>query len=165
MPKTKLQGIFFGAVMSVLMAYGMEVYNVSRNMGGLSNAVFIPALKETSYMVIFVFVISTLAGNNFAHKIAFSIVRPEKDNPFFITVVISCCTVWFMCPAMSLVATVVFQGLSASFIADWFKTIGRNFPMAIFWQLFFAGPLTRLIFRTVFCREKTPDASPAQTAE
>ena len=29
MPKTKLQGILFGLMMSVSMAYGMEVYNIA----------------------------------------------------------------------------------------------------------------------------------------
>ena len=29
MPKTKKQGIIFGIIMSMTMAYGMEVYNVA----------------------------------------------------------------------------------------------------------------------------------------
>lgn len=49
MPKTKGQGLVFGILMSVTMAYGMEVYNV--------------ALKEASFMWLFVFLFSNLWGN------------------------------------------------------------------------------------------------------
>lgn len=33
MPKNKVQGIIFGILMSVTMAYGVEVYNVAWKMG------------------------------------------------------------------------------------------------------------------------------------
>lgn len=32
-PKNRIQGIIFGILMSVTMAYGMEVYNVAWKMG------------------------------------------------------------------------------------------------------------------------------------
>lgn len=162
MPKTKFQGFIFGAMMSIIMAYGMELYNVARKMGGMSNSVFLPALIETSYMCLFVFVISSLLGNKVGQKLAFKHVTPGKDNPFFITIMISSCTVGFMCPAMSLVATVIFSGISNQFVANWFATIVKNFPMAIFWQLFFAGPIVRLLFRTIF-RKQLVDNSNRET--
>lgn len=33
MPKNRIQGVIFGILMSVTMAYGMEVYNVAWKMG------------------------------------------------------------------------------------------------------------------------------------
>lgn len=61
MPNTNGEKIFFGILMSVLMALGMEVYNVAFKMGynampgGLSNmtngAVFPDALKEAAFMM------------------------------------------------------------------------------------------------------------------
>lgn len=153
MPKTKFQGFIFGAMMSVVMAYGMELYNVAQKMGGMSNAVFLPALIETSYMCLFVFAISGLVGNKMGRKLAFRHVTPGKDNPFLITIMISGCTVAFMCPAMSLVATIIFSGVSSQFFADWFATVLRNFPMAFLWQLFFAGPVVRFLFRTIFKKQ------------
>ena len=66
MPKTRFQGLIFGLIMSVTMAYGMEVYNVALKSDGLSamsNTVFWDALLEASYMWIFVFVFSNLWGN------------------------------------------------------------------------------------------------------
>lgn len=159
MPKTKFQGFIFSAMMSITMAYGMELYNVAGKMGKMSNSVFIPALIETSFMCLFVFAISSLCGNKIGQKLAFKHVTPGKDNPFFITLMISACTVGFMCPAMSLVATIIFSGISAQFIADWFATIVKNFPMALLWQLFCAGPLVRLLFRTIFKKQLREDYS------
>ena len=72
MPKTKGQGLVFGILMSVTMAYGMEVYNVAlksgvlQHVGGFSdmrNTVFLGALKEASFMWLFVFLFSNLWGN------------------------------------------------------------------------------------------------------
>ena len=33
MPKNKVQGVIFGILMSITMAYGMEVYNIAWKMG------------------------------------------------------------------------------------------------------------------------------------
>ena len=69
---------------------------------------------------------------------------------------ISGCTVLIMCPTMSLVASLLFNiGLGVAPLlqlpAIWAGTVIKNFPMALLWNLFAAGPLTRLIFRAV-CR-------------
>mgnify|MGYP000973706103 FL=1 len=48
MPQTKTQGAVFGLLMSYFMALGMEVANVAHKLGAMSNAVFLPALKETA---------------------------------------------------------------------------------------------------------------------
>lgn len=34
-------------------------------------------------------------------------------------------------------------------LGNWFQTAARNFPMALFWQLFYAGPFVRFVFRKV----------------
>lgn len=169
MPKTKGQGVVFGIIMSIFMAYGMEVYNVAIKMGytlmpgGLSNMkneVFLEALKEAAYMWVFVFIFSNLFGNKLGHKISSKIIQPEKDNPFFITLMISACTVLVMCPSMSLVATVLFSYIFqhkpvTQFFAIWFGTLLKNFPMALLWNLFAAGPITRLCFRRIFKKQMT----------
>lgn len=162
MPKTKLQGICFGVLMSMTMAYGMEVYNVAIKEGyhllngGLSNmtnGVFLGALIEASYMWIFVFIFSNLWGNRIGHRLANRIIRPESDNPFFITLMISSCTVFIMCPTMSMVAAILFNVILAGnpvsqLPAIWIGTLIKNFPMALLWNLFGAGPMTRLLFRS-----------------
>ena len=34
----------------------------------------------------------------------------------------------------------------------WVHTFGCNFPMALCWQMFYCGPLSRVIFRLLFRR-------------
>ena len=72
MPKTTVQQIIFGLLMSYFMAIGMEIYNTAINSGvtqlaggfsALSYEVILDALKEASYMGIIVFIISELFGN------------------------------------------------------------------------------------------------------
>ena len=164
MPKTKSQGIVFGVIMSMTMAYGMEVYNVASKMGfttmpggfsNMTNEVFRAALVEAAYMWIFVFIFSNLWGNRIGHRLAEKIIHPGQDNPFFITLMISGCTVLIMCPTMSVVAAILFNiilgGVSpVQFPAIWVGTVLKNFPMALIWNLFAAGPFTRWLFRKIY---------------
>ena len=167
MGKTRGEKIVFGILMSVTMAIGMEIYNVAIKMGynampgGLSNMtnqVFPDALVEAAYMWIFVFLFSNLWGNRLGHALAARIIRPEQDNPFFITLMISSCTVLVMCPTMSMVAAILFNVILAGnpvsqLAAIWVGTLIKNFPMALLWNLFAAGPLSRLLFRCLFRRK------------
>lgn len=79
MPETRGEKLFFGVVMSITMAVGMEIYNVAISMGyalqpgglsGMTNAVFPAALAEAAYMWIFVFIFSNLWGNRLGHALA-----------------------------------------------------------------------------------------------
>lgn len=58
--------------------------------------------------------------------------------------------VCLMCPTMSLAATILFKDPGANIIPIWLETTALNFPMAFFWQIFFAGPLVRTIFGAIF---------------
>lgn len=68
--------------------------------------------------------------------------------------VISILTVMFMCPIMSLIVTIFFEGVSIELFSMWIEKIAFNYPMAIFWQLFFAGPFVRFIFKILFNNKK-----------
>ena len=80
-----------------------------------------------------------------ATKLAFRFIRPGVDNPFFITLAISSMIVCIMCPTMSMIATLLFKNPGKEIVAVWLQTTAMNFPMALCWQIFFAGPLARLI--------------------
>lgn len=163
-PKNRVQGIVFGVLMSVTMAYGMEVFNVAWKMGfptmpsgfsNMTNDVFLAALVEASYMWILVFIFSNLWGNRLGAKLAAGLVDPSRDNAFLCTLVRSGCTVLVMCPTMSLVASVLFNVVLAGasplqLPAVWVGTVLKNFPMALLWNLFAAGPLSRLLFARYF---------------
>ena len=114
MPKTKFQNVIFTLMMSFLMVYAMICYNISLNIGGMSNQVFLMAFGEMKIMWPVAFVLEFFIVDNLAHKLAFRIVTP-KDRPFAITAAISIMIICIMCPIMSLIATFLFN-LAALFI-------------------------------------------------
>ena len=148
MPKTKFQNVIFTLMMSFLMVYAMICYNISLNIGGMSNQVFLMAFGEMKIMWPVAFVLEFFIVDNLAHKLAFRIVTP-KDRPYAITAAISIMIICIMCPVMSLVATVLFKEPS---FGMWVHTWGCNMPMALCWQMLYCGPLARAIFRLVFRR-------------
>lgn len=149
MPKTKFQNVIFTIIMATIMVYGMIVYNVALNTGGVTNQTFLLALHEMPIMVPVAFILEFFVVEKLATRLAFSFMRPT-DRPQFITYAISAMIVCLMCPVMSLIATLLFKEPS---FGTWIHTFGCNFPMAFFWQMFYCGPLTRLIFRTIFRRQ------------
>lgn len=51
-----------------------------------------------------------------------------------------------MCPMMSMVATLAFKHpMLDNLLVAWMQTVALNFPMALLWQLFVAGPVVRFI--------------------
>lgn len=146
MPQTKFQNVVYTVIMAVIMVYGMIVYNVALNTGGVTNATFVMALHEMPIMVPIAIVLEFFVVEKLATKLAFTVVRPT-DRPQVITYAISTMIVCIMCPTMSLIATLLFKEPS---FGTWVQTWGCNMPMALIWQLLFAGPLTRLIFRSIF---------------
>lgn len=146
MPKNKVQDAIFTIIMATIMVYGMVVYNVALNIGGVSSKTFLLALKELPIMVPIAFVLKFFIVGKLANILAFKVVTPQ-DRPQIITYAISICICCIMCPIMSLIATFLFKTPS---FGTWIKTWALNFPMAMFYQMFYCGPLVRLIFRTIF---------------
>ena len=149
MPKTKFQNVVFTLLMAFVMVYAMICYNITLSRGGMTNEVFLLALHEVIIMWPVAFVLEMFVMERLAKMLAFRLVTPD-DKPIFILLAISSMIVCLMCPTMSLVATILFQNPGKEIVALWFQTTALNFPMALCWQIFFAGPLVRLIFRTVF---------------
>lgn len=151
MPKTKTQGFVFTLMMVIVMVYGMVVYNISLDMGDLQPVAFIEAFKELPLMGGIAFLLEMFAVEGLAKKITFSQINPQETQPIFITVLLSCVIVMLMCPIMSFFGVLFhFSPEQGIFVMKWIKTIILNFPMALFWQLFVAGPLVRLIFGKIF---------------
>lgn len=154
MPKTKGQEIIFAIMMVIVMVYGMVTYNVALNMGGLTNKVFLIALMELPLMGVIAFLVEGLFVSNIARKKASKIVDLKRDNPFMMIVMMSVVTVCMMCPIMSFIATIMHHGINANFIANWLKAVVFNFPMALCYQLFYAGPFVRFIFNLLFNKKE-----------
>lgn len=161
MPKTKFQSVIFTIIMALAMVYPMICYNISLNVGGMKNEVFVLALHELLIMWPVAFVLEMFVVERLAKKLAFSFINPAKvTQPIVITLAISAMIVCLMCPMMSLLATALFKNAGVEFFAVWVETTIKNFPMAFFWQMFFAGPIVRLIFRTIFKKQlSTPNNS------
>ena len=105
------------------------------------------ALHELPIMVPIAFILEFFVVGKIARKLAFMVMRPD-DRSQFITYAISICICCIMCPIMSLVATFLFKETKS--IGTWVQTWAMNFPMAICYQMFYCGPLVRLIFRSIF---------------
>ena len=149
MPKTKFQNVIFTLMMAFLMVYAMICYNISLNIGEMSNQVFLMAFHEMVIMWPIAFILEFFVVDNLAHKLAFRMVTPQ-DRPIVITLAISVMIICIMCPVMSLIATLLFKNAGSQFVAVWLQTTFMNFPVAFFWQLMYCGPLIRLIFRNLF---------------
>lgn len=150
MPKNKFQDVIFTAIMATIMVYGMVVYNVALNMGEVTGQTFLAAVQELPIMVPIAFILEFFVVGKIAKALAFSVMRPD-DRPQFITYAISICICCIMCPIMSFIAMMLFKDTKS--FGMWIQTWATNFPMAIMYQMFYCGPLVRLIFRSIF-REK-----------
>ena len=129
MPKNKFQEVIFTLIMVFFMVYAMICYNISLNTGSMTNRVFLDAFHELVIMGPIAFILDFFNVSNLA---------------------ISVPSVAFMCPLMSLAATILFKDAGNQFVAVWLQTTAFNFPMAFFWQLIYAGPIVRFIFRHIF---------------
>ena len=152
MPKNKFQEVIFTIIMVIVMVYCMICYNISLNVGGLTNKVFLSAFHELIIMGPVAFILDFFIVGKIAMKKAHKIINPEKENPFYLILAISFISVAFMCPLMSLAATILFKHAGTQFVAVWLQTTVFNFPMALCLQIFYAGPIVRFIFGKMFSK-------------
>jgi len=164
MPQTKFQGFVFGVIMSYAMALGMEVYNIAYKMGfhlaqggfsAMTNAVFPAAVREAAYMGLLVVLFSNLWGNRLGARFAARHTDPARDAPYLCRLMRQAGTVGVMCPTMSLAAAVLFNLVLGGapvrqLPAIWVGTVLKNFPMAFFWNMYAAAPLTHWLFGLLF---------------
>ncbi len=155
MPQTKLQNFIFTLMMVIVMVYGMVCYNVALATGGMRNEVFLIALGELPIMGVIAFLLEFFIVEKIAHKLTFRLLNPKEVPAIFITLMLSAFIIMFMCPFMSFFATVLFNnhGLSSLF-PTWLEAIVKNFPMAFFYQMCYAGPFVRFLFRLIFQRQQ-----------
>ena len=150
MPKNKFQEVIFTIIMVFFMVYAMICYNIALNMGGMSNAVFPAAFHELIIMGPIAFILDFFLVSKLAFACAARMVDFRTCHPFSMILAISVPSVAFRCPLMSLAATILLQNAGNQFVAVWIQTTAMNFPVAFFWQLIYAGPIVRFIFRHIF---------------
>lgn len=153
MPKTKFQSAVFTAIMVFCMVYCMTVYTVSLNAGGLSYGVLAAAIKEMWIEYVVVYLLIFFVITRLAQKLAFRIVTPGVDKPIFVILSIQCFTVCLIVPCITLFATFLHNGFTSVWFTQWIELAVKCFPAALCLQIFFIGPLVRLIFRTIFKKQ------------
>ncbi|MBR5649956.1 DUF2798 domain-containing protein [Pseudobutyrivibrio sp.] len=146
LPQNKFQEVIFTMFMAFVMVYAMICYNISLNVGGLKNFVFLAAFKEMIVMWPIAVVLELLFVGKLAQKLAFRFVTPGKDSIIMVILAISTMSVCLMCPLMSLTATILFKNAGIEIVAVWLQTTAMNFLVALCWQIFFAGPFVRNVF-------------------
>lgn len=152
MPQTKVQDVIFTAMMVLVMVYAMVCYNIALDRGGMTLQVFRLAVQELPVMALIAFLLEFFLVGRAAKALAFRMVVLERDPAILVILAISAVTVCLMCPLMSLFAVLLFQQAGSELLAVWVQTTVLNFPMALCWQIFFAGPVVRLVFRVLFLR-------------
>ncbi len=151
MPETKFQDFIYTLIMAFLMVYVIICYNISIHTGGLSNFVFLEAFKELPLIWIVAIILEFFLIGKIAHKLTFKVLVPKKTPSIIISYGISIVIVTFMCPIMSLIATIFINKPSLDiFISSWLQSMVLSFPMAMCFQLFYAGPFVRFVFRLIF---------------
>ena len=151
MPETKFQDFIYTLIMAFLMVYVMICYNISIHTGGLNNFVFIEAFKELPFMWIVAIILEFFLIGKIAHRLTFKVLDSKKTPSIIISYGVSIVIVSFMCPIMSLVATIFINKPSLDiFISSWIQSMVLSFPMALCFQLFYAGPFVRFIFKLIF---------------
>lgn len=154
MPKNKFQEIVFTIMMSIAMVVFMEMYNGYFRDGAITMAGVFIMLKEMTYIVPIVFVLSYFVGDPLAGKLTMQNVDVKTAPPLFVIYVRAIYTVTIMCPAMSMVATLIFKHPTpTTLIPIWLVTVATNFPCALISQIMFCGPLVRFLFRKMFANQ------------
>ena len=131
--------------MAFVMVYAMVCYNIALDKGGMTNEIFLLAFHEIPIMWPIACILEYFVVEKLSQKLAFRMISPG-DKPIFITLAISSMIVCLMCPVMSFIATCLFMHPGSQIIALWLQKTVQNFPMALCWQIFFAGPAVRNVF-------------------
>lgn len=153
MPKTKGQSIFFTAITAWMMVYVMTLYNTVLARGTFTNITFFNAFKAMWIEYIIIFLLAYFVSGKVAKYFAFRVVQPG-DRPIFIIFSIQIFTVVAQVAFASIIGVYHGYGFTNNFVPDYLITYCKNFVMAFPLQLFIVGPLARLIFRSVFLRDK-----------
>ncbi len=163
MPQTKFQKLMF-ALITVIITVPCFVFYCSSYEAGEFN---IEVIKNSLVFIPIEFILAYLCeifiGSPLSIRLALKAIDPKKNDHMIVETAIICATVGIMCPLMSFLATIIYNGIIAvgingaplnnfiiNFIPYWLQKVVLNFPFALLSQLFFIQPLTRTIFKAIF---------------
>jgi hypothetical protein len=139
--------------MSLLMVYGMETYNAMIRAHGLSLSTLVVPIPELLLLSLIVYILQALLANPFSSFVNKMLWGGPSASPLYRGFTFPIFILIIMCPAMSLVATLLFQYDRDRVLGIWGQTILRNLPMALVWQLLIVGPGLRRFFGMIHASE------------
>lgn len=163
MPQTKSEKLIFALLTVIITVPCFVFYCSSYEAGGFtldvikSSWIFIPIEFILAYLC------EIFIGSPLSLKLSLKEVKKQNNNASDMETIIICMTVLIMCPLMSFLATIVYNGIIgvgingnslSNFIINlipyWLQKVVLNFPFALLSQLFFIQPLVRYIFSKIF---------------
>jgi hypothetical protein len=152
MPRTKFQDLAFTVIMVVVMVYCMTLYNVALEIG-LTYQTFWIALTYMWKEALAAFIAQRYVAAPLIRRIMESLFSPGEAGKRLRIVAIAGCNVMLMAPMMTLIVSAMHHGITPELPLQWLPKLLVNFPFALVIQIFYVGPLVRLIFRTLFRKQ------------
>lgn len=178
MPQNRKQGLIFALITVIITVPCFVFYCSSYEAGGFTvdiiknNWIFIPIEFVLAYLS------EVFIGSPLATKLALKAIDPKKNDPMIVETAVICATVCIMCPWMSFLATILYNGIIAvgmygaplsdfiiNFIPYWVQKVVLNFPFALLSQLFFIQPFVRVIFRKIYGKKNKTKSKKIKNVE
>lgn len=167
MPETKFQRLMFALITVIIIVPCFVFYCSSYEAGGFTVDIIKNSAKFIPIEFVLAYLCEVFIGSPLSVKLALKAMPPQKNSPMMVETAIICATVGIMCPLMSFLATIIYNGIIEvgiyhqitfsyfliNFIPFWLQKIVLNFPFALLAQLFFIQPLTRTIFKHIFVKK------------
>ena len=163
MQYTKFQQAMYALVTVIITVPCFVFYCSSYEAGGFNVEVIKNSLIFIPIELVLAYLCEIFIGGPLASKLALKAINPEKNDPMIVETAVICATASIMCPLMSFLATILYNGIIAvgingaplnnfliNFIPYWLQKVVLNFPFALLSQLFFIQPLVRTIFKAIF---------------
>jgi hypothetical protein len=149
MGNKRLQDECFRLLMVFFMVFSMTTYNIAM-VTGLTYHTFLETVQTMWPALIAAFLLQKFVAGPVAMKLLPNIVDMQSSKPLFISVCMGGLTVLTMAPMMSLFGTLLRTGLGNETFLLWLQAVTRNFVFALCVQIFYVGPLVRLIHGKIF---------------
>lgn len=147
MPRTKREGIFYGAVMAFTMSIFMNLLNTFLH-AGVSMQSLGRALLLQPVILAIVMIVEGLVVSNLAQKAMKHFVR-AKDSTEAHALTRTVCMVTGMSLAMSLIGLVLAGTTLAELPLRFASAWPVNFCAAFWWQILVAGPIARMALKVM----------------
>jgi hypothetical protein len=130
----------------------MATYNIAVTKG-FTYDTFLEALKGMWIKGVVAFFLQEFISVPIAMKILPHIVDTQNSKPLLIAVCRGGLLVFTMSPMMTLFATILNNGIGKNTLLLWLEQLTRNFAFSLFVQVFYVGPLVRVIHGKIFTKK------------